>query len=56
MHDAVQQGDKERLDRLIQEVAQYNGQAAGALQEFAENYAYDALTSLLAKIRLENER
>jgi PAS domain S-box-containing protein len=56
LHDAVQEGDKALLDRLIQEVAQYNRQAAGALQEFAENYDYDALTSLLAKAKLENER
>jgi hypothetical protein len=56
LHDAVQEGEKARLDRLIQEVAQYNRQAAGALQEFAENYDYDALTSLLAKAKLENER
>ena len=56
LHDAVQEGDKALLDRLIQEVAQYNCQAAGALQEFAENYDYDALTSLLAKAKLENER
>jgi PAS domain S-box-containing protein len=48
LHDAVQDGEKERLDQLIQEVAEYNQQSAAALHEFADNYEYDALTSLLA--------
>jgi hypothetical protein len=48
---AVQQGEKDRLDQLIQQVRQYGQEAAAALQEFAENYDYDALSSLLAETK-----
>jgi two-component system, sensor histidine kinase and response regulator len=56
LHDAVQEGEKERLDQLIQEVAVYNEQSAAALHEFADNYEYDALTSLLAGTKQESQR
>jgi hypothetical protein len=56
LHDAVQDGEKERLDQLIQEVAEYNQQSAAALHEFADNYEYDALTSLLAGTSRESQR
>jgi PAS domain S-box-containing protein len=48
LHTAVQQGEKERLDQLIQQVGGHNQQSAAALKAFAENYDYDALSSLLA--------
>ncbi len=47
LRDAVEKGEKERLDRLIKTVADIDGQIAGALRELAENYEYDALTHLL---------
>jgi PAS domain S-box-containing protein len=56
LRDAVQEGEKERLDQLIQEVAVYNEQSAAALHEFAENYEYDALTSLLAGTKWESQQ
>jgi len=56
LHDAVQEGEKERLDQLIQEVAVYNEQSAVALHEFADNYEYDALTSLLAPATRDSQR
>jgi PAS domain S-box-containing protein len=56
LHDAVQEGEKERLDQLIQEVAEYNQQSSAVLREFADNYEYDALTSLLASARVESQR
>jgi hypothetical protein len=51
LHDAVQEGEKDRLDQLIQRVEQYDKQAAGRLKELAENYEYDALTHLLAETK-----
>jgi PAS domain S-box-containing protein len=51
LHTAVQQGEKERLDLLIRQVTEYNRQSAVALQAFAENYDYDALSSLLAETK-----
>jgi PAS domain S-box-containing protein len=56
LHDAVQEGEKERLDDLIQQVEEYNEQSAAALHQFADNYEYDALTSLLAPARRESQR
>ena len=56
LHAAVQEGEKERLDQLIQEVAAYNQQSAAALHEFADNYDYDALTSLLAPANRKSQR
>jgi anti-sigma regulatory factor (Ser/Thr protein kinase) len=49
--DAVQEGDKDRLDQLIQRVEECSQQSARALRGFADNYEYDALTSLLAETK-----
>jgi hypothetical protein len=51
LHDAVQKGEKDRLDQLIQGVDEFDQQAAEALKAFAENYEYDALTHLLAETK-----
>ncbi len=47
LHDAVLNGDKDRLDQLIQKVGEQDSRAARALKELADNYEYDALTRLL---------
>jgi PleD family two-component response regulator len=44
LHHAVKEGEKDRLDQLIQRVGESDKHSAEALQEFAENYEYDALT------------
>lgn len=46
LQDAVQKGEKDRLDQLIQSVEAYDKHAAGALKHLAENYEYDDLTIL----------
>jgi PAS domain S-box-containing protein len=51
LHDAVQKGEKDRLDQLIQGVEEFDQQAAEGLKAFAENYEYDALTHLLAETK-----
>jgi PAS domain S-box-containing protein len=51
LHDAVQKGEKDRLDQLIQGVEKFDQQAAEGLKAFAENYEYDALTHLLAETK-----
>jgi protein-histidine pros-kinase len=48
LQDAVQKGEKDRLDQLIQSVEAYDKHAAGALKHLAENYEYDDLTILFA--------
>jgi hypothetical protein len=47
LRHAVLEGDKSRLDQLIQRVAERDKGAAQALKELADKYEYDALTSLL---------
>jgi PAS domain S-box-containing protein len=49
LQDAVQKGEKGRLDQLIQSVEAYDKHAAGALKHLAENYEYDDLTILFTK-------
>jgi hypothetical protein len=49
LQDAVQKGEKERLDQLIHSVEAYDKQAAGALKHLAENYEYDDLTLLFTE-------
>jgi hypothetical protein len=49
LQDAVQKGEKDRLDQLIQSVEAYDKQAAGALKHLAENYEYDDLTVLFTE-------
>jgi PAS domain S-box-containing protein len=53
LHDAVQEGEKERLDQLIQGVEAFDEEAAEGLKAFAENYEYDALTHLLAETKAQ---
>jgi PAS domain S-box-containing protein len=53
LHDAVQKGEKDRLDQLIQRVAEFDQQAAQGLKTFAQNYDYDALTHLLAETKAQ---
>jgi len=54
--EAVSNGDKDRLDQLIQRIGEQDMQAAHAMQELADKYEYDALTRLLegARQKLEN--
>ena len=47
LHDAVQKGEKDRLDELIRGVCALDTQVGAALKQLAENYEYDALTCLL---------
>ncbi len=56
LHDAVQKGEKDRLDQLIQEVEEFDQQAAEGLKAFAENYEYDALTHLLAETKSRRQQ
>ncbi|MGC2400833.1 MAG: PAS domain S-box protein [Acidobacteriaceae bacterium] len=51
LHAAVNSGEKDRLDRLIGQISQYDRPAAEALQLFADNYDYDLLTTLLAETK-----
>jgi PAS domain S-box-containing protein len=51
MDDAVRNGDKDRLDQLIQRVREQGIEAAQALQELADKYEYDSLTRLLEDVR-----
>ena len=53
LNDAVQKGEKDRLDRLIQRVEELDRQAAEGLKAFSENYEYDALTQLLAETKAQ---
>jgi PAS domain S-box-containing protein len=56
LHDAVQKGEKDRLDQLIQRVGEFDQQAAEGLKAFAENYEYDALTHLLAETKSRRQQ
>jgi signal transduction histidine kinase/response regulator RpfG family c-di-GMP phosphodiesterase len=47
--NAVQDGEKDRLDELIATVAIQDSRSAGALRELADKYEYDALTNLLTE-------
>jgi hypothetical protein len=47
LYDAVQKGEKDRLDQLIRGAGDLDRQVGAALKQLAENYEYDALTSLL---------
>jgi CheY-like chemotaxis protein len=51
LHDAVLDGDKARLDQLLEGVRAHDLRAASALKELAEKYEYEALTSLLEASR-----
>jgi hypothetical protein len=56
LHDAVQAGEKDRLDQLIQQVEGYDQRSAGALHELSADYDYDALISLLAETMRESRQ
>jgi hypothetical protein len=47
LRQAIADGEKDRLDGLIQSVTERDARFGGALQELADKYAYDALTELL---------
>ena len=49
LQNAVQEGEKDRLDALIQSVQAYDKDAAAGLKNHAENYEYDDLTLLFAE-------
>jgi PAS domain S-box-containing protein len=49
LQDAVQKGEKDLLDQLVQQVEAYDKNASRALRHLAENYEYDHLTSLFAE-------
>ncbi len=49
LQNAVQEGEKDRLDALIQSVQAYDKDAAEGLKNHAENYEYDDLTLLFAE-------
>ena len=53
LHDAVQKGEKDRLDQLIRDVGNLDRQAGAALKQLAENYDYDALSRLLENSKRE---
>jgi PAS domain S-box-containing protein len=53
LQDAVQNGEKRRLDELIRDAGDLDGRAGAALQQLAETYEYDALTRLLEDSKRE---
>jgi hypothetical protein len=51
LQEAVLDGDKYRLDELLQKVEERAPQSAHSLQELADQYEYDALADLLEEAR-----
>ena len=51
LQEAVLDGDKYRLDELLQKVEEQAPQSAHSLQELADQYEYDALADLLEEAR-----
>ena len=49
LQNAVQEGEKDRLDELIGSVQAYDRNAAAGLKNHAENYEYDDLTVLFTE-------
>jgi PAS domain S-box-containing protein len=49
LQNAVREGEKDRLDELIQSVQAYDKNAATGLKNHAENYEYDDLTVLFTE-------
>jgi PAS domain S-box-containing protein len=49
LQNAVQEGEKDRLDELIGSVQAYDKNAAAGLKSHAENYEYDYLTVLFTE-------
>jgi signal transduction histidine kinase/ActR/RegA family two-component response regulator len=56
LHDAVLNGDKGCLDRLIERVGEQDTRAALALKELADKYEYDALIDLTAQTHRISEK
>jgi PAS domain S-box-containing protein len=54
LQDAVQNGEKDRLDELIHDAGDVDKQAGAALQQLADNYEYDLLTRLLEDSQRES--
>jgi two-component system, sensor histidine kinase len=52
LQEAVLNGDKDRLDQLIERVGEQDKRAAQALKELADKYEYDALTRLLEETQV----
>ena len=50
LREAVGNGEKDNLDRLIGKVAELDKLAARSLSQLADSYDYDALTRLLAEV------
>jgi archaellum component FlaC len=44
---AIRNGEKDRLDRLIEQVGEQNAAVSQALKDLAERYDYEALAHLL---------
>ena len=44
---AIRNGEKDRLDRLIEQVGERDVALSQALKDLADRYEYDALTNLL---------
>jgi CheY-like chemotaxis protein len=51
LQHAVGNGEKDRLNELIERVADLDKPAACSLRQLADNYEYDALTHLLEEAR-----
>ena len=49
LQEAIDNGEKDYLDKLIGTVADCDKQAARSLRQLADSYDYDALTHLLAE-------
>jgi PAS domain S-box-containing protein len=49
---AIRNGEKDRLDQLIQRVGNFDAALASTLKELADKYDYDALTSLLEEAKV----
>jgi hypothetical protein len=56
LQNAVHEGEKDRLDALIQSVQAYDKDAAAGLKNYAENYEYDDLTVLFTEAQQRMKR
>ena len=54
LQDAVQKGEKDLLDQLIQGVEAFDKDASRALKHLAENYEYDHLTILFTETQRQS--
>ena len=51
LQEAVRNGDKRRIDRLLETLGEGNGNCAIALRDLADRYEYDAITHLMQETR-----